>query len=64
MAAAGGKIMDPDSTDLQYLIREHMIEPNQTNDDGEPIRHEDVDNGMLVEGQKMHLRWNSQKGLH
>jgi NAD+ kinase len=62
MAAAGGKIMDPESTDLQYLIREHMIEPNQLNDDGEIIRRENVDNGMLSNGQKMHIRWNSQKG--
>jgi NAD+ kinase len=62
MAAAGGQIMDPDSTNLQYLIREHMIEPNQENDNGEPIRREDVDNGMLESGQKMHLRWSSQKG--
>lgn len=22
----------------------------------------DVNNGMVIEGQKMHLRWNSQKG--
>lgn len=62
MAAAGGIIQDPDSTDLQFLIREHMIEPGQTMDDGTPIRHTDVDNGMLEDGQKMHLRWNSQKG--
>lgn len=62
MAAAGGKIMDPDSTNLQYLIREHMIEPNQTYDDGRPIRREDIDNGMLEFGQKMHIRWSSQKG--
>lgn len=62
MAAAGGTIQDPDSMDLQFLIREHMIEPNQTMDDGTPILHKDVDNGMLADGQKMHLRWNSQKG--
>lgn len=62
MAAAGGTVMDPDSTDLQFLIREHMIEPGATNDDGEPIRHRDVDNGFVSNGQKMHLRWNSQKG--
>jgi NAD+ kinase len=61
MAAAGGMIMDPDSTDLQYLIREHMIEAGQTMDDGEPLKH-DVDNGLLGDGQKMQLRWNSQKG--
>lgn len=62
MAAAGGKIQHPDSTDLQFFIREHMIEPGQTMDDGTPIQHKDVDNGMLGTGQKMHLRWNSQKG--
>jgi NAD+ kinase len=62
MAAAGGRIQDPDDTDLQFLIREHMIEPGQTMDDGTPIRRSDVDNGMLEDGQKMHLRWNSQKG--
>jgi len=62
MAAAGGKVQDPDSTELQYLIREHMIEPNQTNDDGLPIRHEDVDTGMIATGQKLHLRWSSQRG--
>ncbi|CAB9500683.1 Probable NADH kinase [Seminavis robusta] len=61
MAAAGGQIMIPDTTDLQYLIREHMIEPDQTMDNGEPLQH-DVDNGLLADGQKMHLRWNSQKG--
>lgn len=62
MAAAGGEIMEPNCTALQYLIREHMIEPDQTTDDGVPIRHKDVDNGLLADGQKMHLRWNSQKG--
>jgi len=62
MAAAGGKIMDPSSTDLQYFIREHMIEPGAVNDQGEPLRHSDVDNGMIRDGEKMHLRWNSQKG--
>ena len=48
--------MDLDSRDLQYLIREHMIE----NDDSGITRT--MDNGMLTPGQKMHLRWNSQKG--
>jgi NAD+ kinase len=56
MAAAGGKPMDVNSTDLQYLIREHMIE-NSNEDIGR-----DINNGSVVEGQKMHLRWNSQKG--
>ena len=56
MAAAGGQPMDLLSTDLQYLIREHMME--NSNED----LSRDVNNGMVKEGQKMHLRWNSQKG--
>lgn len=56
MSAAGGTVMDLDSRQLQYLIREHMIE----NDESGITRS--IDNGMLEEEQKMHLRWNSQKG--
>jgi NAD+ kinase len=56
MAAAGGKPMDINSTDLQYLIREHMMEnSNEEVDKG-------VNNGLFKQGGKMHLRWNSQKG--
>jgi NAD+ kinase len=57
MAAAGGQPMNECSSDLQYLIREHMIEnsPNK-----EEIR--DLDNGILDKNQHLHLRWNSQKG--
>lgn len=57
MAAAGGKVMDLHSSDLQYLIREHMIENTGGNENMRTM-----DNAMLVTGQKMHLRWNSQKG--
>jgi NAD+ kinase len=56
MAAAGGQPMGLMSSDLQYLIREHMME--NSNED----LSRDVNNGMVKEGQKMHLRWNSQKG--
>ena len=49
--------MELQSTDLQYLIREHMIE---NTDNSEEMKN--MDNDMLVTGQKMHLRWNSQKG--
>ena len=57
MAAAGGRPMDLSSKDLQYLIREHMIEnaPNKA-------EVKDLDNGILEEGDHLHLRWNSQKG--
>lgn len=56
MAAAGGKAMELNSSELQYLIREHMMENSN-----EDITR-DVNNGIVREGQKMHLRWNSQKG--
>jgi NAD+ kinase len=56
MKAAGGMPMELASRELQYLIREHMIE----NDESGITRT--MDNGLLEEGQKMHLRWNSQKG--
>jgi NAD+ kinase len=56
MAAAGGKPMDINSSDLQYLVREHMMENSNENLDV------NVNNGMVMPGQKAHLRWNSQKG--
>lgn len=56
MAAAGGKPMDLNSPDLQYLIREHMME--NSNED----ISKDINNGIVKERQQMHLRWNSQKG--
>jgi len=56
MAAAGGKIMDVDSSDLQYMIREHMMENSN-----EVIDHS-VDNGFAHSGQVMHIRWNSKRG--
>lgn len=59
MAAAGGKIMDPDSDQLQYLIREHMIERNQPNLPPSPndsnanvIADDDINNGMVNTGEK------------
>jgi NAD+ kinase len=56
MAAAGGKRMDIESSQLQYLIREHMME--NSNEEVEA----DVNNSLFKESGKMHLRWNSQKG--
>lgn len=57
MKAAGGQPMDTYSSDLQYLIREHMIENSPNKDEVQ-----NLNNGMLVKGQHLHLRWNSQKG--
>jgi NAD+ kinase len=48
--------MDLSSSDIQFMIREHMIENSN-----ETIGH-DVDNGFINKGEEMHLRWNSQKG--
>ena len=56
MAGAGGMRMDEDSGDLQYLIREHMME--NSNEDVD----RNVNNAFVKPGDKMHLRWNSQKG--
>ena len=57
MAAAGGKPMDLESDEIQYLIREHMIE--------RAVMEQyafDVNNAMIHAGEKLHIRWNSQKG--
>jgi len=56
MAAAGGQPMVLNSTDLQYLIREHMMENSNEDIDN------NVNNGLVTEGEKMHLRWNSHRG--
>ncbi|KAL7546434.1 hypothetical protein ACHAWF_009772 [Thalassiosira exigua] len=57
ISSAGGKLMDTSSNSLQYLIREHMIEnaPNKEEVEG-------LNNGILEQGEQLHLRWNSQKG--
>ena len=53
MKAAGGMPMETQSTDLQYLIREHIFESNEK---------KGQDNGFAHKGEQLHLRWNSQKG--
>jgi NAD+ kinase len=58
MAAAGGQPMDIDAEDLQYLIREHILERQAV----EMGVTSDVNNGLIQSGQKLHIRWNSQKG--
>jgi len=56
MHAAGGRDMDLDSTDLQYLIREHMIEARA----GQDVV--DMNNKMVTDREQLHVRWNSHKG--
>jgi NAD+ kinase len=79
MAAAGGQPMDTDSTDIQYLIREHMIErlpqplsalpcaeqeessrSNAASD--EALLTDTINNRMVTGDEKLHVRWNSQRG--
>ena len=57
IASAGGKQMELSSKSLQYLIREHMIENS-------PNREEmkDLNSDTFSSSEKLHLRWNSQKG--
>ena len=57
IASAGGVPMDERSADLQYLIREHMIENSPNKDEVK-----DLDKGILHKGEHLGLRWNSQKG--
>jgi len=56
MHAAGGKIMNTNSPQLQYLIREHLIEKHTRS------LVEDRGHAMLNSGSQLHLRWNSNHG--
>ena len=49
--------MEEGSDNLQYLIREHMIEKVDSEEEVTAMN-----NDILEVGQKMHIRWNSQKG--
>jgi NAD+ kinase len=81
MAAAGGQPMDTDSSDIQYLIREHMIERlpqplsvlpyaeqeesssnNAANDESLLTDTTEINNRMVTGDEKLHVRWNSQRG--
>jgi NAD+ kinase len=53
MRAAGGEVMPTHSRELQYMIREHLVE-----DSMEHLR--DESHGMVSEGSKVRIRWNSQ----
>jgi NAD+ kinase len=72
MKAAGGQPMPHlGSSDLQYLIREHILEQpssQSTNVLSSSSLHEAsyidkaVDNAIFPHGEKLHVRWNSQRG--
>ena len=56
MVNAGGSIMDLNSPELQYLVREHMLEANSG------MECKEAGQGLLSQDESLHLRWNSQKG--
>jgi len=55
MTAASGKLMDLNSSELQYMVREHLLEAG-----GEHLKKEG--HGMLQPGNTLQMRWNSQHG--
>jgi NAD+ kinase len=55
MTAAGGQKMDKGNVDLQYIVREHLIE------EGFPEQKR-LGRGFINPNQNLNLRWNSQNG--
>jgi len=53
MSAAGGFIMDRSTENLQYMIREHLVDQNQ---------HKELGHGIIYPNQMLNIRWNSQYG--
>lgn len=50
---SGGEPMEPNSGELQYMIREHLVE--------EGMDHlKEESHGMVSEGSRVRIRWNSQ----
>ena len=55
MKAAGGVIMDTSSTELQYQIREHLVEQGN-------FANLDLGHGFVNVNEMISIRWNSQYG--
>ena len=55
MASAGGFAMPLNSRELQYMVREHLVEAHTPH-----LREEG--HGMVGEGNRVRIRWNSQYG--
>lgn len=55
MHAAGGTVMDIRSRNLQYMVREHLVE--ETNEHQRKAGH-----GLIRADEMLSLRWNSQFG--
>jgi NAD+ kinase len=60
--AAGGKVMDRSSDEIQYLIREHMIERQNPQSPTLDVEDKDINNRIVKANEKLHVRWNSQRG--
>ncbi|CAM9934012.1 unnamed protein product [Phaeothamnion confervicola] len=54
MQAAGGEVMPPSSQELQYMVREHLLE------EGTETHLRRQGHGIVKAGSKMRIRWNSQ----
>eukprot|EP01035_Chromulina_nebulosa_P022748 gene22748-29455_t len=55
MFSAKGKIMDIKSSNLQYMVREHLVEEGSS-------YQEKAGHGFIRPNEMLHLRWNSQVG--
>ena len=58
MHAAGGHVMDVRSTNLQYMVREHLVEDSSDDAGGQKKKG----HSTIRPNESMHLRWNSQHG--
>lgn len=56
MHAAGGHVMDLRSTNLQYMVREHLVE------DANSTHHRKLGHGIIRPNEMLNIRWNSQFG--
>mmetsp|Transcript_17460 Transcript_17460/g.39420 ORF Transcript_17460/g.39420 Transcript_17460/m.39420 type:complete len:299 (-) Transcript_17460:532-1428(-) len=57
MVSAGGQPLRHDSSQLQYLVREHMVEQHKC-----AIEARERGMGILEDGGQLHIRWNSNAG--
>jgi len=57
MHAAGGQTMDIKSTNLQYMVREHLVESGNSEEEQSRAGH-----GIIRPNEMLNLRWNSQHG--
>jgi len=56
MKAAGGQIMDADSSSIQYLIREPIVDEFY-------CKQRRKINHLINDSEQLHLRWNCEKGM-